>query len=171
MVKKCVACSEKETKSNNCTFHRFPTDKSLQQTWLKLLNRLDLNEVLHQRVCSNHFDSSAFITFTSNQKTNVTSQKRLKRLKRDALPINTANSVPTTSGLISVSTQTDLYSNDLSELFDKISLYEQTIFKTTICIERFRHDDVNIRYYTGFRSYDIFLMVYELLQVLIDALI
>jgi hypothetical protein len=171
MVKKCVACPEKETKSNNCTFHRFPTDKSLQQTWLKLLNRLDLNEVSHQRVCSNHFDSSAFITFTSNQKTNVTSQKRLKRLKRDALPINIANSVPTTSGLISVSTQTDLYSNDLSELFDKISLYEQTIFKTTICIERFRHDDVNIRYYTGFRSYDIFLMVYELLQVLIDAFI
>ena len=119
---------------------------------VNLLNRLDLNDVLHQRVCSNHFNSSAFITFTSNQKTNITSQKRLKRLKRDALPINITNSVPTTSSLISVSTETDLYSNDLSELFDKIPLYEQTIFKTIICIERFRHDDVNIRYYAGFRS-------------------
>ncbi|CAF4578617.1 unnamed protein product, partial [Rotaria sp. Silwood2] len=164
MVKKCVACLEKETKSNNCTFHRFPTGKSLQKTWVKLLSPLDLNNVSHQRVYSNHFDSSAFITYTSNQKNNITSQKRLKRLKRDALPINIVKSAQTTSGLIFVSTQTGLYSNDLSDLFDKISLYKQTIFKTTIWFERFRHDNINIRYYTGFRSYDIFMMVYELLQ-------
>jgi hypothetical protein len=171
MVKKCVACHEKQTPSNDCTFHRFPTDKNLQQTWLKLLNRLDLNNVSHQRVCNNHFDSSSFIIYTSNQKNNITSQKKQKRLKRDALPVNIARPVHTSGVLTSVSTQTDLDFNDLSELFGKISLYEQTIFKTTICIERFRHDDMNIRYYTGFRSYDTFTLVYELLQVFTYAVI
>jgi hypothetical protein len=171
MVKKCVACLEKETRSNNCTFHRFPTDKNLQQTWLKLLNRLDLNNVSHHRVCSNHFDSSSFIKYTTTQRNNVTSQKKQKRLRRDALPLNIATSVQTTAVLTSVSTQTDLDLNDLSDLFVKISLYEQAILKTTICIERFRHDDINIKYYTGFRSYDTFTMVYELLQVFIYAVI
>jgi len=121
--------------------------------------------VSHQRVCSNHFDSSSIITYTSNQKNTATSQKKQKRLKRNALPVNIARSVQATGVLISVSTQTDLDFIDLSDLFGKISLYEEKIFKTTICIERFRHDDVNIRYYTDFRSYDTFMLVHELLQV------
>ena len=170
MVKICIACSEKETRSSNCTFHRFPKEKNLQHTWLKLLNRLDLNNVAHQRVCSNHFDSSSFITNTTTQKKNLTSRKKQKRLKRDALPINIASSVQTTAVLTSVSTETDLDLNDLSDLFNKLSIFEQTVFQTTICIERFRHDDINIRYYTGFRSYDTFAMVFELLQVFIFAI-
>lgn len=41
--------------------------------------------------------------------------------------------------LCSVATQTDLDFNELLNLFEKLSLYEQKLFKTTICIERYRY--------------------------------
>ncbi len=53
----------------------------------------------------------------------------------------------------------------LTTLFDKLTLFEQNYINTSICIERFQNDDVNIKYYTGFRSYDIFEMVFQLLEV------
>jgi hypothetical protein len=164
MVKRCVACLKQETRSNDSSFHRFPTDKNLQQTWLRLLNRPDLIDVSNQRVCSSHFDSSSFIT-TSNNNKNVNIIKNLKRLKRGALPMNLTISTQPTYLSHSVATQTNLDLDDISNLFEKLSLYEQKIFQTAICIERFYHDDTNIKYYTGFRSYNIFTMVYELLKV------
>ncbi|CAF5224539.1 unnamed protein product, partial [Rotaria magnacalcarata] len=88
--------------------------------------------------------------------------KNSKRLKRGALPMNLVASTQSTKSTCSVSTQTELDLNDLSNLFEKLSLYEQKIFRTTICIERFRDDDTNIKYFTGFRSYNMFCLVFEL---------
>ena len=137
MMKKCVACYQKEIPSSNSTFHRFLTDKNLQQTWLKLLNRLDLNNISYQRVWSSHLASSSLIAYTSTQTHKVTSKKGLKRLKCDTLPLIIATSVQKIAVMTSISTQTHLELNDLSDLFDKISF---------------------------FRSYDTFKMIYELLQ-------
>ena len=79
--------------------------------------------------------------------------------------MNVTTSAQCTHSTCSVSTQTELDLNDLSELFEKLSLYEKKLFSTTICIERFRDDDTNIKYFTGFRSYSGFCLVFELLQV------
>ncbi|CAF3413039.1 unnamed protein product [Rotaria sp. Silwood2] len=169
MVKRCVVCLKQETRSNDYSFHRFPTDKNAQQAWLRLLNQVGLNDVSNRRVCSSHFDSSSFITKSSSK--NGINIKNLKRLKRGALPMDLTTPAQVTWSSRSISTQTDLNFNDLSSLFEKLSVFEQKMFATTICIERFRHDDTNIRYYTGFRSYAIFMMVYELLQVKLNMTI
>ena len=162
MVKRCVVCLKQETRSTSSSLHRFPADRNLQQLWLKILNRSDLTDVSNHRVCDSHFDSSSFI-INKNENTLIT--KTSKRLKHGALPMNVTTSAQCTHSTCSVSTQTELDLNDLSELFEKLSLYEKKLFSTTICIERFRDDDTNIKYFTGFRSYSVFCLVFELLQV------
>ena len=164
MVKRCVSCHQQESRFDGRSLHRFPADKNLQKTWITLLNRLDLNDVTNHRVCSNHFDSSSFIV-TPNNKQNGVIVRNSKRLKRGALPVNLTISTQPTCLSRSVATQTDLISDDLCSLFEKLSFFEQKTFATTLCIERFLHDDININYYTGFRSYVIFTLVYELLEV------
>ncbi|CAF1543397.1 unnamed protein product, partial [Adineta ricciae] len=162
MVKRCVGCPNKETSSTNISFHRFPADKKLQQRWLAILNRTDLTDVCNKRVCADHFDSSSFVETQSSRKTGAL--KNTKRLKHGVLPTNLTTSVRITGSSTSIATQTDLDLNGLSDLFEKLSLYEQKLLNTTICIERFRHDDVNIRYFTGFRTYTLFKLVFELLE-------
>lgn len=162
MVKRCVVCSKQETRSTSSSFHRFPTDKNLQQLWIKILNLSDLTDVSNHRVCDSHFDSSSF---KINKNENTFNTKNSKRLKPGALPMILTTSTQCTRSTCSVSTQTELDLNDLSNLFEKLSLYEKKIFSTTICIERFRNDDINIKYFTGFRSYNVFCLVFELLQV------
>ena len=115
-------------------------------------------------MCDNHFDSSSFTTNQNNTKNGIII-KNVKRLERGALPMNLTISAQSTYSSCSVSTQTGLDFNDLSNLFEKLSIYEKKLFNTTICIERFRDDDTNIKYYTAFRSYSIFTLVFELLQV------
>jgi hypothetical protein len=163
MVKRCVACLNKESPSINISFHRFPVDKNLQQIWLQALNRTDLTDVSNKRVCYNHFDSSSFAHTQAGKKNGAL--KNTKRLKHGAIPMNLTTPVRFTDSSTSVATQTDLDFNGLSDLFQKLSLYEEKLFNTTICIERFRNDDMNIRYFTGFRSYTRFKMVFELLEV------
>ncbi|CAF1466373.1 unnamed protein product [Rotaria sordida] len=163
MVKRCVVCLKQETRGIS-SFHRFPADKNLQQSWLKMLNRPDLTDVSNYRVCDSHFDPSSFKINQINNK-QVSTTKIHKRLKRGAVPVSSITTTQSTHSTRSVSTQTDLDLNHLSNLFDKLSMYEQKLCSTTICIERFRDDDTNIKYYTGFRSYKIFCLVFELLQV------
>ncbi|CAF4421098.1 unnamed protein product, partial [Rotaria magnacalcarata] len=165
MVKRCVVCLKQDTRSATSSFHRFLVDKNLQQLWLTILNRLDLTYVSNHRVCDSHFDSSSF---KINKNKNMLITKNSKRLKRGALPMNLVTSTQSTKSTCSVLTQTELDLNDLSNLFEKLSLYEQKIFRTTICIERFRDDDTNIKYFTGFRSYNMFCLVFELLQTHFD---
>jgi len=164
MVKRCAVCLKEETRSTPSSFHRFPADKNLQQLWLTILNRPDLIDVSNRRICDSHFSSSSF-EINQNNKKNVSITKNSKRLKRGALPMNLTASTQSTRSICSVSTQTELDLNDLSNLFEKLSLYEQKLFNTTICIERFHDDDTNIKYFTGFRSYKMFCLVFELLQV------
>ncbi|CAF1507263.1 unnamed protein product [Adineta ricciae] len=147
MGRRCVACLKQDTPTNNSSFHRFPKDPNLQQIWLQLLNVHDSNDATHKRVCDSHFDSSPFTTTSNNQ-------KKLKRLKHGALPTNLTISTQLTSSSCTISTQTDLNLDDLSILFQQLSTYEQKVFQITICIDRFRDDDIKIKYYTGFRSYN-----------------
>ncbi|CAF4350223.1 unnamed protein product, partial [Rotaria magnacalcarata] len=123
--------------------------------------------VSNQRVCDSHFDPSSFKTNQNNAKFNLTT-KISKRLKRDAVPVHSIATAQSTHSTRSVSTQTDLDMNYLSNLFEKLSLYEQKLLNTTICIERFRDDDTNIKYYTDFKSYKLFCLIFELLQTHYD---
>lgn len=165
MVKSCIACSNVQSKSSNITFHRLPVNKEKRHIWLKRLNRLDLNDCSHRVVCSRHFSPSAFFDNNSIKKNdNNTSQVR-KRLKPEADPIESTEIIDINSDTRSIIAQTDIDLTYLSVMFEKLSLFQQNMINTTICIERFRNDDINIKYYTGFRSYSIFKMVFELLEV------
>jgi hypothetical protein len=164
MVRTCIACSNREGLSQNVTFHCLPTDTNLRYVWLKRLNRLDLTNFSNRRVCSHHFSTSSF---KMKSKKNANANGRT-RLKFDALPIEiepTTTIITTTTQSRSVAVQTDLDMTSLTTLFDKLTLLEQNYTNTSICIERFQNDDVNIKYYTGFKSYNIFEMVFELLEV------
>jgi hypothetical protein len=161
MVKRCIACSNQENRSNNISFHRFPSDKTQQHQWLKRLNRLDIKDVSNKRVCGVHFDASSFMVNLTKKKSNNTTQDVKKRLKKEALPMETVTDLR----LIDTTTQTDLDMISLSALFEKLTLFESTIITSTMSIERFKDDDYNINYFTGFRSYKIYKMVFELLQV------
>ncbi|CAF3375869.1 unnamed protein product [Rotaria socialis] len=101
----------------------------------------------------------------SKKNTNV---KGRKRLKLDALPIEieplTTIITTTATHSHSIAIQTDLDMTCLSTLFENLSLLQQNSINTSICIERFRNDDLNVKYYTGFKSYNIFEMVFELLE-------
>lgn len=160
MVKKCVACCNQEIRSRNISFHRFPTDRIQQQQWLTRLKRLDIKNVSNKRVCAIHFDASSFIK-SKKKKTNSCVQDNKKRLKKDALPMECISDLR----LIDCGTQTDLDMVSLSNLFEKLTFLESNIISFTMDVERFQNDDYNMNYFTGFRSYKIFRMVFELLQV------
>jgi hypothetical protein len=160
MVKKYVACDNREHRSNIISFHRFPSDRVQQHQWLKRLNRLDLKDVSNKRVCAVHFEASSFLADSKKKRSNAT-QSTKRRLKSDALPIE---HVPT-SRLIDSATQTDLDMISLSALFEKLTLFESNTITSMMNIERFKNDDNNINFFTGFRYYKIFKMVFELLQV------
>ncbi|CAF2150817.1 unnamed protein product [Rotaria magnacalcarata] len=164
MVKKCVACCNRENRSSNISFHRFPTDRIQQQQWLTRLKRLDIKDVSNKRVCAIHFDVSSFIVQSKKKKRNSGASDNKKRLKKDALPMECISDLR----LIDCGTQTDLDMISLSNLFEKLTLLESNIIDFSIDIERFQNDDYNINYFTGFRSYKIFRMVFELLQVQYD---
>jgi hypothetical protein len=159
MVKKCVACDNREHPSNIISFHRFPSDRIQQHQWLKRLNRLDVKDVSNKRICAAHFEASSFL-LDSKKKRNVT-QSTKRRLKSDALPIEHAP----VSRLIDSATQTDLDMISLSALFEKLTLFESNTITSMMNIERFKNDDISVNFFTGFRSYKIFKMVFELLQV------
>jgi hypothetical protein len=130
-----------------------------QHQWLKRLNRLDIKDVSNKRVCGAHFDVSSFIVDSKKKRNAIQSTK--KRLKSDALPIE---NVPD-SRVIDTATQTDLDMISLSTLFEKLTLLERNTITTIMNIERFRNDDDNINFFTGFRSYKNFGMVFELMEV------
>ena len=69
------------------------------------------------------------------------------------------------SCLISSATQTHIDVICLSALFEKLTLLENNFISSTMSIERSKIDDFNVNYFTGFRSYKIFKMVFELLEV------
>lgn len=161
MVKQCIACDNRENRSNNISFHRFPVDWIQQQQWLKRLNRLDIKDVLNKRICGAHFDISSFMIQSTKKNTNNANVNIKKRLKKEALPMEY---VPY-SRLISSATQTDIDMICLSTLFEKLTLLEKNFIGSTMSIQRFKNDDFNVNYFTGFRSYKIFKMVFELLQV------
>lgn len=161
MVKKCIACSNRENRSNNISFHRFPSDKTQQHQWLKRFNRLDIEDVSNKRVCGAHFDVSSFMINVTKKQTNNPVQDVKKRLKKEALPIETIAD----TRLIDSTTQTDLDMISLSTLFEKLTVLESNIITSAMNIERLKDDDSNINFFTGFRSYKIYKMVFELLQV------
>ncbi|CAF4862406.1 unnamed protein product, partial [Rotaria magnacalcarata] len=140
--------------------NRFPFFNALRSRFPSLANAVE-------KVCDSHFDPSSFKTNQNNAKFNLTT-KISKRLKRDAVPVHSIATAQSTHSTRSVSTQTDLDMNYLSNLFEKLSLYEQKLLNTTICIERFRDDDTTIKYYTGFKSYKLFCLIFELLQTHYD---
>ncbi|CAF3857014.1 unnamed protein product, partial [Rotaria sp. Silwood1] len=107
MVKSCMACSNTQSKSSSVTFHRLPVDKDKRHIWLKRLNRLDLKDFTHRVVCSLHFSTSAF-TENATQKNDDDSPRGRRRLKPEAVPIESAAVIETTSDSRSITTQTDL---------------------------------------------------------------
>ena len=163
MVKKCVACNNREHRSNNISFHRFPSGRVQQHQWLKRLNLLELKDVSNKRVCADHFELSSFILVSKRKKKDAAPSTK-RRLKNDALPIEYIS----TSRLIDSSVQTNLDMISLSALFEKLTLFESNVITSMMNIERFKNNDYNVNFFTGFRSYKIFQMVFELLQVRIE---
>lgn len=163
MVRACIVCFCREGSTKDVTFHLLPSNTSLRHVWLKRLNRQDLKDFSKRVVCSRHFPPSAF----ANKPRRNSSVTARRRLKLDALPIevDTPSVINTVTHSQSTTTQTDLDMITLTDLLDKLSLIERNPISTIICIERFRNDNNTINYYTGFRSYNIFNMVFELLEV------
>lgn len=163
MVRSCIACPNREKLSKSITFHALPADLHLRHIWLKRLNRLDLNDFSNRKVCCAHFSPSSF-SIKSRKNTNGNGRARLKS---GALPIENGSTTATITMTHSrsIAVQTDLDMVALADSLGKASLLDQNVIETTICIERFQHDDSNIKYYTGFRSYNLFKMVFELLEV------
>ncbi|CAF1684178.1 unnamed protein product, partial [Adineta ricciae] len=108
-------------------------------------------------------------SFIDKSKKNINECSRI-RLKSSATPVEILP-LTTHTGTItsnSTSTQTDIDMVSLTAMFSKLSLLEQKVFNTVICIERFENNDYYINYYTGFKSYKIFEMVFELLKSYYD---
>jgi len=143
------------------SFHRFPTDKNEQYQWLKRLNRLDVKDVSNKRVCGLHFHASSYLISSTIKNNGNDSKNCRKRLKLGAVPIECGSG----SRKIDSDTQTDLDMISFAALFEKLKLFEQNVITSTMSIERFQNDDYNINYFTGFRSYKIFKMVFELFEV------
>jgi hypothetical protein len=161
MVKKCIACDNRENRSKNVSFHRFPTDKNQQHQWLKRLNQLNVKDVSNKRVCGLHFHPSSYLIDSTKKNNDNGTQNSKKRLKQGALPLECVSG----SRMIDSEAQTDLDMISLSTLFEKLTIFEQNVITSTMSIERFQNDDYNINYFTGFRSYKIFKMLFELLEV------
>ena len=82
-VPRCTNYSAK-TSGKNISFHRIPTDKALQKSWIAKLKRENLPPLKNCYVCSEHFTEECF---QSNLKAVLLDKEKIpRRLKRDAVP-------------------------------------------------------------------------------------
>ncbi|KAL4709932.1 hypothetical protein ACJJTC_003895 [Scirpophaga incertulas] len=68
--------SRNENNTENISFHRFPTEVTMKEKWIKAVSRKNWEWKKHHRVCSKHFNKDCFINFNH----------KWPRLKSNAIP-------------------------------------------------------------------------------------
>ena len=87
--------SQRLKENQNVKFHHFPKDKEVQEKWIELCNRKTPVNIKNARVCSLHFEPSAYKRQLMYELLNQPVPARRCVLRDDAVP--TLN-IPTLKG-------------------------------------------------------------------------
>ena len=176
----CVPlCRSNSVKNPELSFHKFPQDSSLKETWLNLLH-IDKQPLKSHKICSLHFPGGKksfgalpTVLKLSCRQTVNSNQGREYILSCDSI-INTTDETTTseqqTSGNIfkpDIKTQESSYEKlttehtELKRKYDELSSkYEQCV----LTIEHVLASDTTFKFYTGFQNYQTFQAFFEYLQ-------
>ena len=80
------SCYSNSKYNKNITFHGFPKDKELRSKWVQLCRRQDKFNVDNARICSLHFEESAFERNLKYELLGIPVPKRIIKFKEGALP-------------------------------------------------------------------------------------
>ncbi|XP_057298372.1 uncharacterized protein LOC130629250 [Hydractinia symbiolongicarpus] len=192
----CVPLCYNNSKRNpELSFYVIPKDEKLRQIWLGKISRKDFKPSVAHRVCSAHFVGGKK-TYMNNIPTIVP-----KTIKPSVtIPRKTLNSKGLKKEYIPVAKKSKLEQNDppnaeqelqneidrLKKEMDNLKVqmsskekeYEQTVkhLQSEIqghkfTIDRFKHNEMHFRFYTGFESYKLFTVLLDYLKPGANSLI
>lgn len=180
----CVTFCKNNTKRNtNLSFHKFPKDKTLRNTWIHWVGRHNFIPKDHHRVCSEHFPGGKK-TYLNNvptitpKKIKPTATKPRPTLKcrdrifkeqnKENVTVCIAVEEPMKSQEEQLKSEISRLENELEELKLKYSS-ETTALKSDLQqskfpINKFKNSDSDFEFYTGFKSYAKFKVFFSFLE-------
>lgn len=180
----CVTFCKNNTKRNtNLSFHKFPKDKTLRNTWIHWVGRHNFIPKDHHRVCSEHFPGGKK-TYLNNvptitpKKIKPTATKPRPTLKcrdrifkeqnKENVTVCIAVEEPMKSQEEQLKSEISRLENELEELKLKYSS-ETTALKSDLQqskfpINKFKNSDSDFEFYTGFKSYAKFKAFFSFLE-------
>jgi len=176
----CVPLCRNTTKNSKFSFHKFPKERKIRNSWIHWIGRKDLIPNDHHRVCSEHFPDgkktylSSIPTVTPKLLQLTPSKPRQTQRCRDRPPLvdlsnttNTQNTQTTIDGNKDITREEYLQSeinrlkhelaNSQTKFEHEIDELKQELRHSKFSIDRFKTCDADFEFYTGFQSYEKFI--------------
>ena len=80
-------CNSNSGRNGDLIFHTFPKNEELRKKWIHLCKREGRINANSSRICSLHFESSAYARNLQYELLGIPLPRKLVRLKDDAVPI------------------------------------------------------------------------------------
>ena len=172
----CVPnCSSNNLRTSGLSFHKFPKERTLKETWLNLLG-ISKQPLKSHKVCSLHFPGGKKVLgalptstlFSNRQTCNSKSGRNISENAEQMISVleYEKSQVPTNenteiSALQSELEQLKRENKSLKSKHDELST------KYQLCVLRLEHiiaSDVNFKFYTSFPNYSTFKAFFNYLQ-------
>ncbi|XP_057291809.1 uncharacterized protein LOC130614396 [Hydractinia symbiolongicarpus] len=151
----CVPlCYNNSKRNRELSFYVIPKDEGLRKTWLSKISRKNFKPTSGHRVCSAHFEGGKK-TYMNNIPTIVPKTIAPTPVKKR----NTMTSLGLKRKLPS------------PEKPKEINSLQTEVDENKFTVDRFKHNTAHFKFYTGFKSYQMFKLVLEYLQPAADSLI
>ncbi len=188
----CVPlCYNNSKRNKELQFYVIPKDAVLRRKWLAMISRKNFVPSTSHRVCSAHFEGGKK-TYMNNIQTVV--PKTIRPIKnkprstrnstgalRDPILMEWTNEIVDEGEIAQVSVEQQLksrleqlttemhkltieFENKEKQLQDQVSRLEQVVNDNKFSIDRFKHNQAQFKFYTGFDSYDLFRAVLDFLE-------
>lgn len=183
----CIpGCGNSTRRNPSLSFHRFPKDQRLRNTWIHRIGRSAFTPNDHHRVCSEHFPDGKK-TYLNNipthadQTPNLLHQRTvLAELSKNTNQINIAIEVDKVNEVQSpqqeniepieenIQDKVQRLEDELANLKEKYekdtTSLKDDLKRNSFSVDRFKSSDTDFEFYTGFQNYDRFKVFYNYLS-------
>ena len=153
----CVQfCKSNSVRNPELSFHKFPKDLDLRETWLNLLC-IDRQPLKSHKVCSLHFPGGKKSYGALPTVQNVSSRQTVNSSKGRA-----HTNITEQQNTISPESNDELLRAENAELKQKLEELSTKYKQRVLRIEHVLASNTNFKFYTGFQDYQTFKAFFEL---------
>lgn len=172
----CIPTCDSNTKRNpELSFYQIPTDKKLRKMWLHWIGRANFTPGKHHRVCSKHFVGGKKTCLhnvpTVVQKLLLPTQAKPRTTFKCRNRINTVKDskmkgepTPREDRISELEQLVKNLKQENEEQQKEISDLNRKVQQCSFSIQRFKNNDSDFEFYTGFSGYSTFKAFYDYLR-------